>query len=371
MKWVKVGGDNRTHSIGPLAGGGTGSFSETVSSVAPALASAVVPSAGTSATLTFTVPAQPLLPASGITGLTLKINGAGATVTSARTSNTVITLTLVSPATIFSTDTVTLDYAPGNITDSVPTSLATFSGTSVTNNSTQSSAFSIKSLSFGGTNQFASRADANAQDVGSAGTWSLWVKGAGVGNYGGLVTKSDPVSGPGWAIGDSGDSANKVYMQILDPTNQKRYNTSTAVLDGAWHHVVFTFASSTLKVYIDRVLDTPIKTVDDAVSAIAGTGTGLRMGSQVSNGTPGTYFTGKINNFSLWSIALNQTEINALATGGKPNDLSAHSQYANCVSWYKSGDGDTIGANGIIDTKSALHLSPTNMVSGDIVTDAP
>lgn len=233
-------------------------------------------------------------------------------------------------------------------------------------------AFSTNCLSFGGSNQFASRADAAAQDIGATATWSIWVKAAGAGNYGGIVQKGDAGVTPGYAILDSGDSSKKIGIQIYDGTNQKRYNASTAVFDSAWHHFVATFAASTLTLYVDRVLDAaPIKTVDQAVTTINNVATGLRLGSQISSGTPAVFYTGKINNFSLWSVALNQSEINALASGGKPTDLSSHTQYANCVSWYKCGDGDTIAASGILDAKSALHLSPTNMVSGDIVADAP
>lgn len=229
-----------------------------------------------------------------------------------------------------------------------------------------------KSLVFDGVDEFAARADANAQDVGTAGTWSLWVKGAGIGNYGGITCKSDPTLGAGWAVLDSGDGSKKMGIQLFAGANQKRYNTSISVFDNTWHHVVFTFGSSAITVYVDRVLDTPTKTSDQAVTTINNVAAGLRIGSQISNGTPATFYTGSITNFSLWNVALTQTAVTALATGGKPADLSLHANYGSCVSWYKCGDGDTIAANGILDsTANALHLSPTNMEAGDIVTDAP
>lgn len=236
------------------------------------------------------------------------------------------------------------------------------------------SSFSTKSLAFDGVDEFCSRADAAAHDLSTTWTISLWVKGSGAGNYGAILFKSDNASDAtrSYAILDSGDSTGKAAIQLYEGSTQKRWNTSSVVFDNTWHHLVWTFSSGTLNGYIDRVLDaSPIKTVDGSITSLNNSTAGLRFGSQVSSGVAATFYSGRLNNVSLWSVALSGAEISALASGGKPVDLSTHSQYANCISWYKCGDGDTIGASGIVDTKGALHLSPTNMEAADIVTDAP
>lgn len=233
-----------------------------------------------------------------------------------------------------------------------------------------------KSILFDGVDEFLSRADSNLQDFSTTMSLSVWCKGAGIGNYGAMIQKGENtlIVTRGYAVLDSGDSPpGKVNAQLFDATQQRRYATSVAMLDGTWHHFVFTFSSGTLLLYIDRVLDSSAtKPADQAVNSLNNTAFGLHMGCQVTGVTPATFFAGQLCNVSLWSSVLNQTAITALATAGKPADLSLHADFANCVSWYRLGDGDTIAADGILDsTANALHLSPTNMDASNIITDAP
>lgn len=105
----------------------------------PVVASANVNAAGTTLTITFTeAGSPPVLPASSVTGFTLKAGGVTTgSLTSTAISST--TYTATTGRTILSGETLTLDYAPGNVTDSAgsPNAMLTFSATSVTNNSTQ------------------------------------------------------------------------------------------------------------------------------------------------------------------------------------------------------------------------------------------
>jgi hypothetical protein len=128
---------SRIFGIGAGGGGGDPDPDAT----APIFASASVPAAGTSVVALFTeADSPPLLPASGITGFTVEVNGTPATIESAaRTAPLAITLTL--SETVLDTDTVTLSYSQGsgNVTDSaeMPNELAAFTDAAVTNNSEQ------------------------------------------------------------------------------------------------------------------------------------------------------------------------------------------------------------------------------------------
>ncbi len=352
-----------------LAGGGKPS----VPATPPTLLTATVPADGLTIALVFTVPSSPLLPAAGITGLTCTVAGSNATFTSSRTAADTITLTMTT--TIYDDQVVTVSYAPGNITDTATTALEAFTNTAVTNNSTAVAPYvAANCLSFDGVNEYCGVGDDASLDFTTAMTMSFWVKGTTT-SYQGVVMKADTGSGAGRGYGVIvyGGTPGCVSAQIHQTSGsaQKIYTSSMVVMDGTWRHVVFTFASSTLKLYIDRTLDTPTLTVNDVVSSINPNTAPLRVAAQTTSSATNSYFTGKISNLSLWNIALDQTAINALATSGKPADLSLHANYANCVTWHKLGDGDTIGASGILDTKGTLHMSPTNMESGDIVTDAP
>ena len=338
----------------------------------PTLLSAGIPSAGTTMVLLFNSAFPPMLPASAATGLTVSVNSSANTVQSTITTSSIITATMSSI--IYAGQNVTLGYTPGNITDNNSGSLADISAVNVSNSSTQTASYvATKSISFFGSS-YAMVGDKAAHDVGGAGTWSIWVKGTGLGNYGGIVQKGDGGVAPGYALLDAGDSADKIAIQMYQAANQKRYNVSTAAFDGAWHHIAFTFNSSVIVSYFDRTIDaTVIKTVDQAVTTITNVVTGLRVGSQISSGVPATFYTGQACNFSLWSVALNSAAITALATAGKPADLSLHAQYgSSCISWYKLGDGDTVANSSILDsTANAFHLTPANMLAGNILTDAP
>lgn len=105
----------------------------------PAFASASVPSAGTTVVVVLTESGSaPILPASALSGFVVTVNGVSKSVASSSASSVTATLTMA--ATIHQGDTVTISYAPGNVTDSAPTVanyLALLSAQSVTNNSTQ------------------------------------------------------------------------------------------------------------------------------------------------------------------------------------------------------------------------------------------
>jgi hypothetical protein len=124
-------------SIGP--GGGTApapTVSEVVAdSTPPTFASASVPANGNSIAVALTeADSAPILPASGVTGFTVLVNGTARSISSATASGTTVTLNLASA--VYAGDVVTVSYAPGNVTDSASNAMASFGAQSVTNNST-------------------------------------------------------------------------------------------------------------------------------------------------------------------------------------------------------------------------------------------
>ena len=103
----------------------------------PVVASAAVNAAGTTLTVNLTeTGSPPVLPASGATGFTLSTTGAAVTLSSPAISGTTYTATISRAIQVM--ETLSLAYAPGNVTDSAttPNSMAAASGVSVTNGST-------------------------------------------------------------------------------------------------------------------------------------------------------------------------------------------------------------------------------------------
>lgn len=104
----------------------------------PVFANSSVGTSGLVCTVNLTEAENPVIrPLTGVTGFTVKVGGVSRTISSATASGTAVTLNLT-PA-VLSTDTVTVEYSPGNVTDNAvsPNSMDAFTAQSVTNNSTQ------------------------------------------------------------------------------------------------------------------------------------------------------------------------------------------------------------------------------------------
>jgi hypothetical protein len=100
----------------------------------PVVDSASVDSFGTTLTVElFEANSPPVLPASGVTGFTLTASGGAVTLSSAAISGTEYTATLSRAVTM--NESLSLAYAPGNVTDSAspPNAMASFSGFPVAN----------------------------------------------------------------------------------------------------------------------------------------------------------------------------------------------------------------------------------------------
>lgn len=105
----------------------------TLDNTPPALMSAATDTGGVQVSLGFDEAM-----AVGYDGLTVKINGTAASVLSYAWNGLKTILTLTMGRGITSTDVVTLDYAPGTLTDFAGNALASLTGHSVSNNSTVS-----------------------------------------------------------------------------------------------------------------------------------------------------------------------------------------------------------------------------------------
>lgn len=103
----------------------------------PVFAGASVPADGLTVSVSLT-DAGTLLPTSGVTGFSVTVAGAAATISSATASGTTVTLTV--SAAVYSGQTVTVAYTPGNVTDNSSNVLDAFTAQSVTNNSTVTNA---------------------------------------------------------------------------------------------------------------------------------------------------------------------------------------------------------------------------------------
>lgn len=141
----------------------------------------------------------------------------------------------------------------------------------------------------------------------------------------------------------SDPTANKLRVIVSDDGTYaghcKDYESTNEVLTNGWHQVAFTFATGTMKVYVDGAELTGAaltKTQDTAITAIASKAVATRIG-QNSDGAAGGYWDGKICNVSMWSTTvLSDADIAALYNSGAamdPADLSTSATLVSSWLW--------------------------------------
>lgn len=261
-----------------------------------------------------------------------------------------------------------INYIPSDLTVSTAndnTTMEFVTGTDVVANT--------KSLIFGGTDEYVDCGnDASVQTTGAMSAFT-WIKTSQVqAQY-----ESTAICGKwtssgnqkSWSmilaryVAGSGGSKFGVLLSADGSTDTKYYYTSADVTDGSWHHVGFTYdGNNTLTVYLDGAVSSVTKQNDGAMTSIFNSTTALTMGSAIQF-TRG-YYTGSMDEFTLYAKALSATEASNLYTYGP------YGVRGGLRAWYRCGDGDTYPT--ILDHSGNSNTGTmTNMESGDIQTDVP
>ena len=152
-------------------------------------------------------------------------------------------------------------------------------------------------------------------------------------------------------------------------SNSKDWVTTNQVLTAGWHMVSMTFATGTLKVYVDGVeIVAWTKTLDPAITSIfAGpnASTGIKIGA-LTSGTPAAW-AGKICNASVWQTAvLSSTDITNLYNGGTPKapeNITPTGGASLLAAWLWETDTTYPTA---VDRIGSSDGTMTNMEAGDV-----
>ena len=179
------------------------------------------------------------------------------------------------------------------------------------------------------------------------------------------------VSSPGTIVSKYNSFAsNSEYYLQHDPFNQLTLvmiDTSAAVSIsafktgaftlGKWQHLVVTFDSTEadpedgIEMYIDGTLQSLDNRIGNVAYVAMENGTApVRIGTLATTTDP---FEGKMSNLAFFNRDLTQTEVTDLYNGGIVLDLVEHSAYNDVISWWKFGEGDTAGADKVIDQKGS------------------
>jgi hypothetical protein len=124
-----------------------------------------------------------------------------------------------------------------------------------------------------------------------------------------------------------GAAGNSLTLLINNdyPANAIQVNATVNVLNGNWHHVVFTYDGSStaagVKIYVDGQKANTTTALDSLGSDIASNGTArFNIGSR-SQGTA-CNFTGVIDEIALFNHALNESEVIGILLSGAEGNLT-------------------------------------------------
>jgi len=160
---------------------------------------------------------------------------------------------------------------------------------------------------------------------------------------------------------------------------------TTTITDGNWHHVALANYNDKgvqkFQLYVDGIAEGA-----PATSGFTWGGTKFLIGKKISYFVSNYYYTGLIDEASIWGRGLTATEISDLYNSGCPNDLHATSKIMEdkhggtdpLLAWWRFGDkygfvpGSSVGFSNIISTdnqgKGNLPLVGVNMDSSNLVS---
>lgn len=196
-----------------------------------------------------------------------------------------------------------LDDGTGN--SAADSSGAGNTGTLV-NNPTWSGGVLGGGMNFNGSNQRVSIPDNNSLDLTNQITIAAWIKpGKKDTQYPIKKARSDSINGYELSLSSSG----KVFVRFNQASSDNAYrlnSTTSYPIDGnTWMHVAATYDGTTLKLYINGVLDASM----NAAVTIANNAIPLSLGSDDQNVAP---FQGGLDDVRIYNRALSAAEIQTL-----------------------------------------------------------
>ncbi len=135
------------------------------------------------------------------------------------------------------------------------------------------------------------------------------------------------------------------------------YNGTTVINDGAWHHVAITYDGTTMRFYVDGVLDLAVPTATNLNT----TDQNLRIGT-IALPSSGENYQGSIDEVRIWNVARTQEELR------ENRHLTLKGSEIGLVSYYQFNTDDPIGtASGVKDGVGTNDGTTVNMTGASYV----
>tara|TARA_R110002124_G_scaffold491_1_gene2352 strand:+ start:1024 stop:2115 length:1092 start_codon:yes stop_codon:yes gene_type:complete len=177
------------------------------------------------------------------------------------------------------------------------------------------------------------------------------------------------------------DTNNQIQIFYHASSNEVRINykaggtsalavfTDAIENDGLWHHIVGTWdvSGDEVKIYLDGTL----KQTTNSLGTFVGTPAYASIGS---SGVGSSYYTGSIDEVSLFNVELTASQVTNLYNDGLPYTVAADT---GLIGWWRMGDGGITGNPIAIfptipdDSSNSNNGEMTNMTSTDFQADVP
>lgn len=152
-------------------------------------------------------------------------------------------------------------------------------------------------------------------------------------------------------------------------------NLSVNISESYWHHIAVTrdISTRTYNLYIDSVYKTShIYDADEVPNHGESASLQMARGINGSQTPPNMwyYYSGQIDEVSIFNVTKSQAEINTIYNSGTPNNVSLMS---GCEGWWRMGDSDGPSVYPTLEDYSKNNNNGTmySMASNDIIEKVP
>lgn len=225
----------------------------------------------------------------------------------------------------------------------------------------------LYSVSFNGINESITFGNNFNYDIATAFSISLWVKPNNLSAIRMLFSKLTADANV-YGYGIYHTTTGEILLQMRSPSGLRTHTFfGEALAGGVWANVVLTYAGNSningARCYVNGIL------LDVPAAGTLGGSWLLGQPAMLGARTNASYFSGNLDQLSVWNKALDASEVAAIYNSGQPGVLTEHVASGSLVSWYKLGDGDVLPS--ITDQKGMVTGTAVNMDSTNIVQDIP
>ncbi len=220
-----------------------------------------------------------------------------------------------------------------------------------------------KALDFNGSSDYIDAGNPADLQITGALTLSAWIKTINTSTTPGMIIGKDTLAPSQERCFAMYRYLSKARFFISKSGSLSTVESTSAINDGNWHHIVAINDGTDLKMYVDGVLEETNSggggTIDNGNSPF---NIGRRVGSITSNNN---WFNGSISNVASFNSALTASQVSTLFNFGTPETNISF----NPVAWWKlddqtaitdsSGNGNTGTNNGATNATTSVAVVPS------------